>query len=303
MSEFVLATRGSALALWQTRHVAKLLGAPSRERVIETRGDIDGRSILAGKLEKGFFTKELEEALLGETADFAVHSLKDLPTANPPGLVVGAVLEREDPADLLVVRPDAHDPAGDQVLPVKPGAKVGASSLRRMALIKTYGRSLEAAPLRGNVPTRVRKLGNGDYGAIVLAAAGLKRLEIDLSAFKVFRLDPTVWLPAPGQGAVAVQCRARDEKGLEVLARIQHAETRRAVERERLLLQAFEGGCSAPFGCYAQGDALRVGFERDGRWGATQLSLPQDLDFARAKQTIDSLVSLEPFHAPFIQPK
>ncbi len=272
--ELRLATRGSALARWQTHHVATQLGVPTREMVIETRGDVDQSPILAGRLEKGFFTEELERALRANEVDVAVHSLKDLPTAQPQGLCLGAILKRADPRDWLLINRDAVD--ASRAFPVRQGARVGASSLRRMALLRQYAPWATAAPLRGNVPTRVSKLANREYEAIVLAAAGVRRLELDLSSFHVIALTPSVWVPAPGQGAIAVQCREDDTGTLQTLQRIDDAETRRQVETERMLLRAFEGGCSSPFGAYLPHDSttLHAGLERDACWVLSTLSLP-----------------------------
>jgi hydroxymethylbilane synthase len=301
VSELILATRGSALALWQTRHVAALLEVPAVERVIETRGDVDRTPVLAGRLEKGFFTQELEQALLEGRVSAAVHSLKDLPTVQPKGLCLGAVLARADVRDFLIVRREAVEPREPHVLPLKAGARVGASSLRRMALIRAYGAQTKSEPLRGNVPTRISKLGRGDYEAIVLAAAGVTRLEIDLSAFAVFGLNPRVWIPAPGQGAIAVQCREDDAATRAALATIDHAPTRTAVDRERLMLQAFEGGCSAPFGCLAEGEVAHLGMERDGRWGSTRLSLPMAMTLEEGQSILNSLSVLEVHHDAITQ--
>lgn len=293
--ELRLATRGSALARWQTARVQAELGG-GREVIIETRGDVDQAPVLAGRMEKGFFTAELERALHDQSVDVAVHSLKDLPTVQPAGLCVGAVLERADPRDWLIVRRDAVDHR--RAVPVKEGGRVGASSLRRMALLRHHAPALAPTPLRGNVPTRVRKLAEGQYEAIVLAAAGVSRLGIDLSEFEVFALRPTVWVPAPGQGTIAIQCRADDAEVRARLAAIEHAESRRRVDVERALLQAFEAGCSSPFGAYLEGNRLCVGQERDGRFlvANAELSSPLGLDGARA--LLPSLVFKETHESP-----
>jgi len=280
--ELRLATRGSALARWQTAKVAALLNGHCREVVIETRGDIDQAPVLAGRMEKGFFTAELERALHDGSVDVAVHSLKDLPTIQPPGLCIGAVLERADPRDWLLVRRDAVDRAA--AVPVRPGGRVGASSLRRMALLRHHAKELVPTPLRGNVPTRVRKLDEGEYEAIVLAAAGVSRLGLDLTPFEVFALTPTAWVPAPGQGAIAVQCRDDDAEVLARLATIEHAESRRRVDVERVMLRAFEAGCASPFGAFLAGAQLHVGQEREGRFlvARAELAAPLTLEHAQA---------------------
>lgn len=290
MKRFIAGTRGSALALWQTRHVASLLaahGVESDERVITTQGDIDQSARLVGKLEKGFFTQELEAALHAKEIDWAVHSLKDLPTRMPPGLVLGAVLERAPAADLLLVRPEAIDET--QAIPVKPGGRVGSSSLRREALLKHFAPSLSAQPLRGNVPTRVQKLGDGHYDAIVLAEAGVTRLGLDLSKLAVFRLNPARWQCAPGQGAVAVQCRADDTATLNVLAGISHDDTARATGLERDFLRLLEGGCTTPFGCFAEGTSASLGLATDGGWRSLKLHVPHLVDGVWLQARLDEL--------------
>lgn len=255
----IAGTRGSALAMWQTEHVVKLLAQPVTIEKIVTRGDVDRTSKLQGKLEKGFFTEELEAALREKRIDFAVHSLKDLPTKNPAGLVIGAVLERAPANDRLLIKGG---------LPLK--GRVGASSLRRESLMKAWFPEGTAALLRGNVPTRVKKLQAGEYDAIVLAAAGLSRLNLDTSGLTVFDLNPRRWIPAPGQGAIAVQCREDDAATGAALQKLEHAPTARAVKIERELLRIFEGGCTAPFGALVEGTTLYAGAEVDGRWRRVQ---------------------------------
>lgn len=287
--ELRLATRGSALARWQTHHVATSLGVPTREIVIETRGDVDQSPVLAGRLEKGFFTQELERALNDHEVDVAVHSLKDLPTTPPQGLCLGAILERADPRDYLLINRDAVD--STRALPVRSGARVGASSLRRMALIKHHAPWALSVPLRGNVPTRLAKLRAGEYEAIVLAAAGVQRLRLDVSPFHVVALNPTVWVPAPGQGAIAVQCRVNDATTLSALRVIDHAPSRLRVETERTMLKAFEGGCSSPFGAFFLGTTLHVGLERGDRWVLASLDVEatRPLTLERATTVLEHL--------------
>ena len=271
-------TRGSALARWQTQTVLERLAEDDPDlrtetQVVTTRGDVDLSDHLAGRLDKGFFTAELEAGLRDGSLDLAVHSLKDLPTTSPEGLHIGAVLPRGPAADWLIVRPDAvvHEATGR--LPLIAGARVGSSALRREALLRRYAPRAQALPLRGNVPTRVERLREGRYDAIVIAAAGVSRLALDLGGLAVFELDATRWIPAPGQGAIAVQCRADDAALTAQLARIGDADTARAVGLERALLRASEGGCASAFGAYmAATDRLVWGLERDGVW-ARQLAL------------------------------
>ena len=272
MRTLVAGTRGSQLALWQTRHVMaqlqqKLPGAFGlTEHIIETRGDRDQRERLQGQLEKGFFTEELEAALREKSIDFAVHSLKDLPTKNAEGLVLGAVLPRENPCDWLLVRREFVQARGPGLLPLKAGARIGTSSLRRQSMLGRYAPGCAALPLRGNVPTRVEKLRDGKYEAIVLAAAGVRRLGIDLSAFAVFELPARGWPSAPGQGAVAVQCRADDAELRAWLLRLHDEATATAVTRERQWLTEIEGGCTTPFGCYIVGPHAHLGVDVGGQW-------------------------------------
>jgi hydroxymethylbilane synthase len=297
--ELKLATRGSALARWQTSLTNTLLGGRCEEVVIETRGDVDQAPVLAGRMEKGFFTAELERALHEKSVDVAVHSLKDLPTQQPKGLCLGAVLERADPRDWLVVRRDAVDRSA--AVPVKSGGRVGASSLRRMALLRHHAPALAPTPLRGNVPTRVRKLAEGAYEAIVLAGAGVSRLGIDLSAFEVFALSPTAWVPAPAQGTIALQCREDDAPTRARLSAIEHVETRRRVDAERLLLQAFEAGCSSPFGAYLDGSRLVIGQEREGRFLVARTELSSPLTSTTALALLPTL-HFEATHEALLQP-
>lgn len=290
MKRFTAGTRGSALALWQTRHVSSLVSGDEVEvveRIITTQGDIDQSARLVGKLEKGFFTQELEAALHAGEIDWAVHSLKDLPTRMPPGLTLGAVLERAPAADLLLVRVEAVD--ATQAIPVKSGGRVGSSSLRRESLLKHFAPSLSAVPLRGNVPTRVNKIAEGQYDAIVLAEAGVTRLALDLSAFAVFRLNPTRWQCAPGQGAVAVQCRADDARTLDLLSNINHVPTARATGLERDFLRILEGGCTTPFGCFVNEGAASLGLATDAGWRKLTTTISPVVDGAWLQARLDEL--------------
>lgn len=265
----VIGTRGSELALWQAHEVQRRLGGETELRIIKTSGDMFLGAPLQGGLEQGFFTKDIEAQLLAGEIDLAVHSLKDLPTALAPGLAIGAYLKRAPVSDLLLVHPDYHDPAG--LLPLRPGAEVGATSLRRQALLRLYAPQVEARMLRGNVPGRIAKCLAGEYGAIVLARAGVGRLGLDTAALHVYELDAVRWLPAPGQGAIAVQCREGDARVLELLAPLNDADTEQAVCLERRLLGNFEGGCHTAFGAWARRAAaawqVHLGMELGGVWG------------------------------------
>ena len=252
-----LGTRGSDLALWQARHVASLLqdrlGIASEIEIVKTRGDRI-QDVAFSKMEgKGFFTKELQEALLENRVDLVVHSLKDLPTEEPTGLEVIAIPERGSPADLLLARPGilnvtAADPLG---LPAR--AILGTSSLRRAAQALALTPGIEVRALRGNVPTRVRKLRDGSYDAILLAAAGIRRLDLDLGELESVELRPEVFLPAPGQGALAIESRADDEL-VSPLRELHDRAVARCVGAERTLLELLGGGCHLPLGCLATED-------------------------------------------------
>jgi hydroxymethylbilane synthase len=279
MRRFTVGTRGSALALWQTRHVTSLVQRQEAhvvERIITTQGDTNLSDKLVGKLEKGFFTQELESALKGREIDWAVHSLKDLPTRMPPGLVLGAVLQRAPAGDLLLLRPEAVD--DEALLPVRKGSKIGSCSLRREAMIKHFAPGASAVPLRGNVPTRVQKLRDGLYDGILLAEAGVTRLALPLDGLVVYRLNPARWQCAPGQGAVAVQCRADDSEVHALLAPLHHVETARAVNLERDFLRQLEGGCTTPFGCFVDGGRASLGLAVETGWARRTIDIPTTTD-------------------------
>jgi hydroxymethylbilane synthase len=242
----VIASRGSQLALWQARWVAAQLtaaGHPCRIEIINTTGDNITDVPLAKVGSKGLFTKEIEEALLDGRADLAVHSLKDLPTELPEGLVLAAVPEREDPRDAVVGRKLAELPLG---------ARVGTSSLRRAAQLRQLRPDLQVESVRGNLDTRLRKLDEGQYDAILLAAAGLKRLGWGDRIAEI--LAPEQMCPAVGQGALAIEARA----GFEKVALLDHAGTHTAVLAERAVLAALGGGCQVPIGAYATVSEGRV---------------------------------------------
>jgi hydroxymethylbilane synthase/glutamyl-tRNA reductase len=245
-----LGTRGSDLALWQARHVAERL-APEADVelvVLQTRGDRIDDVPLTGVEGKAFFTAEIEQALLEGRVDLAVHSHKDLPTESPPGLSVVAVPLRGPFAERLLVRAGAHV-EGAPFLPLAHGARVGTSSPRRMEQLSVLRPDLAILPLRGNVPTRVRKLREGSYDAVLLAAAGLDRLALDVSDLHVATLPPGLLVPAPAQGALALQVRADDQLLAALLRRRLHdAATAEAITAERALLARAGGGCNLPLG-------------------------------------------------------
>ena len=248
-----IGTRGSALARWQAEYVAAKLkanpGVPDPELIlIKTEGDRIQDVPLSQVQGKAFFTKEIEEALLQNQVDMAVHSLKDLATEMPLGLTLGAVMEREDPRDALLFS-QPHEPVHTPE-DMPRGAKVGTSSLRRRALLARWRPDLQLAELRGNVPTRIRKLDEGDYDAIILAAAGVKRLGL---AHRISACLPVeTFLPAVSQGAIGVQIRADDADVAEWVEGLEHPETRAATTAERALLRTMEGGCQIPVGAFAE---------------------------------------------------
>jgi hydroxymethylbilane synthase len=249
----VIGTRGSALARWQTEWVQKQLKAAWPElqcdlRLFQTAGDKNLAVPLPEIGGKGLFTEELENALRSGEIDLAVHSLKDLPIDPKPGLLLGAIGEREDPHDVLISR-QYHTFSR-----LPHGARVGTSSLRRAAQVLALRPDLKILALRGNVETRIRKAMQGQYEAIVLAAAGVIRLGMNSHIAEYLSFD--VMLPAPGQGAVAVQCRADDQRALDLLRQIDDAPTRSAVTAERAFLSGLGGGCSTPVAAYAQDNHL-----------------------------------------------
>ncbi|HSV97146.1 MAG TPA: hydroxymethylbilane synthase [Spirochaetota bacterium] len=254
-----IGTRGSELALWQANHVAELVGKErSRIIVIKTKGDRI-QNISFDKMEgKGFFTREIEDALLSGGVDAAVHSMKDLPTEHTPGLAIAAVIRREDPSDVLLVRAERY--LEGNVLPLSNGAVVGTSSLRRAAQLRNILPSLEIRPLRGNVTTRIRRLREGRFDAIVLARAGLARLEIDTFGLVEFTLPYSYFLPAPAQGALAVQVREDDHDLYRVMRGLNDHATEDSVTAERRFLEHFGGGCHVPLGAlaYRSGDVLHL---------------------------------------------
>lgn len=261
MDEVRIATRGSALALWQARWVATQLqshGCASQLVIIETQGDRE-RVAFAQMKGQGFFTKAVQDAVLEKRADLAVHSFKDLPSAPTPGLTIGAIPEREDPREVLLVGPQALDTKA-QYLPIKSGTTVGSSAVRRQAQLHHLRPDLELAELRGNVPTRVQKLRQGQYGAVVLAWAGLKRLGLDLSDLYAQILQPELLVPAPAQGALALECRSDDGGLLKLLHHLNHQPTQQTVLTERGLMARLAGGCQLALGARAwlEGDVIKL---------------------------------------------
>ena len=254
----VIGSRGSKLALWQAeqaRERLKLLspGIDIQIEIIKTTGDVKSEplSVIGGK---GVFTKELEDALLDGRIDMAVHSLKDLPTILPEGLSISAICEREDPRDALVLRAGLEG----SLATLAEAAVVGTSSQRRLAQLKALRRDVVVKDLRGNVDTRIRKLDEGQYDAVILASAGLLRLGLEdrISA----RIPIAEMLPAVGQGAIAIETRSDDEFTVPTTSKLDHHETRVACLAERAFLRGLGGGCQLPIAAHAtiQGDALTL---------------------------------------------
>lgn len=251
-----IGTRGSDLALWQAHYLKDALekvGATAELILIKTQGDRI-QHLGFDKMEgKGFFTKEIEERLLGGEIDVAVHSMKDLPTEPTPGLAITAVSYREVPTDTLVKLPEAHDSA--QIFGLKQGALVGTSSARRKAQLLHYRPDVAVQDIRGNVPTRLRKLQEGPFDAILLATAGLKRLEIDLSGLEVFEMNPREFIPAPAQGVLAFQTLREDWPTRRLLKHIHQPDVSARTNVERKILKLAGGGCHMPLGAYCEVDA------------------------------------------------
>jgi hydroxymethylbilane synthase len=255
----VIGSRGSRLALWQAESIRDQLlnlnpGVEVEISIIKTTGDVkpDPLSVIGGK---GVFTKELEEALLDKRIDLAVHSLKDLPTIVPERLTISAICKREDPRDALVMRAGAE---AESLRDLAPGSVVGTSSQRRLAQLKALRDDLVVKDLRGNVDTRVRKLDEGLYDALILASAGLIRLGLRdrISA----AVSAAEMLPAVGQGAIAIETRADDDVAISATAKLNHRETELCCRAERAFLRGLGGGCQFPIAGHAvvEGDLLKL---------------------------------------------
>ncbi|HEY3375082.1 MAG TPA: hydroxymethylbilane synthase [Candidatus Aquicultor sp.] len=242
--KFILGTRGSKLALWQSNHVAAILkekaGVEIELNIIKTQGDKILDVALAKIGDKGLFVKEIETALLTGEADFAVHSSKDVPTEIPAGLTLGAFLKRVDPRDVLISR------IGKGLLELPAGSVIGTSSLRRIAQVLNVRPDLQVKDVRGNLDTRLNKMAEGQFDAIILAAAGLDRMGWNENITE--RISSDIMLSAVGQGAIAVETRENDPDVAELMQYLEDAETRFSVTGERALLRELEGGCQIPIG-------------------------------------------------------
>lgn len=255
--QIILGSRGSILALAQTNWVKEQLEKYHPElsfsiQIIETQGDKDLHSHFGNSQSslKSFFTKEIEKSLLEGEIDIAVHSMKDVPSVSPAGLICGAIPIREDVRDVLISR------SGKPLAELPQGAIIGTSSLRRIQNIKKIRPDLEIKALRGNIHTRLRKLEEEQYDAIILAAAGLKRVKLEEKITEY--LDPTVFPPAPAQGALYIQCRKEDIEVQKILQSIHNKNLEKVLVVEREFSKIFDGGCHTPMGCYSnlQGDTL-----------------------------------------------
>jgi hydroxymethylbilane synthase len=292
-----IGSRGSQLALWQANHISGLLRAQGQEveiEIIHTTGDKITDVALAKVGTKGMFTKEIEEALAGRQVDLAVHSLKDLPTELPAGFEIAAITERQDPRDAFCSL------KYNSIEALPQGARVGTSSLRRQAQLKAIRPDLDIHPLRGNVDTRLRKLEQGEYDAIVLASAGLKRLgKMEL----VQEIIPAeIMCPAAGQGALGIEIREGDVKTRELLTFLNDSNARAATTCERALLNSLGGGCQVPIGAFAERRDGKLHLEaivadpdgskvlRDTRDGDDPVKLGNDAGAALLKRGGDAIL-------------
>ena len=279
-----IGTRGSDLALWQANFVRKeleRLGHQVHIKMITTQGD-KIQDLGFDKMEgKGFFTKEIEAALLKRDIDLAVHSHKDLETKQPEGLEVAAVSARENPCELLLIRESAYQE--NALWGLRKDAVVGTSSARRKSQLLALRQDVQIKELRGNVPTRVEKLRSGQYDAILLAKAGILRLELDLSDLVSIDLTPDEFVPAPAQGVLALQIRSVDTELQKVLKQINDFKVQKLVHLERSVLNLMDGGCQLPLGVYCDNKYVHVAFSDDAMHPSRYFRFPykDDPEFPR----------------------
>jgi len=293
-SEILIGSRGSDLALWQANFVKdklESLGHKVSIVIIKTQGD-KIQHLSFDKMEgKGFFTKELENALLTKKIDLAVHSCKDLETNHPDGLTIAANSSRANPADLLLINPDFYDQ--DQLWNLAMNARVGTSSARRKVQLKERRPDIELIDIRGNVPTRVGKLRDGKFDAIVLAKAGIDRLVFDYSDLKSFEFNPEEFIPAPAQGVLALQTRSDDQKLIEILKGIHNREVESCISIERKVLNLFDGGCQLPLGAYCTSKDghfnLKVAMAKTVNHSVTRTEFIDDTGENLAERAVDEL--------------
>ena len=280
----IIGTRGSDLALWQANFVRKeleRLGHQVHIKMITTQGD-KIQDLGFDKMEgKGFFTKEIEAALLKRDIDLAVHSHKDLETKQPEGLEVAAVSARENPCELLLIRESAYQE--NALWGLRKDAVVGTSSARRKSQLLALRQDVQIKELRGNVPTRVEKLRSGQYDAILLAKAGILRLELDLSDLVSIDLTPDEFVPAPAQGVLALQIRSVDTELQKVLKQINDFKVQKLVHLERSVLNLMDGGCQLPLGVYCDNKYVHVAFSDDAMHPSRYFRFPykDDPEFPR----------------------
>lgn len=288
-----IGTRGSDLALWQANHVKRQLeqlGCAVEITIIQTQGDRI-QDLSFDKLEgKGFFTKEIEAALLNESVDLAVHSHKDLETNQPEGLKIIAVSDREDPSELLLIHPRAF--VANQKWGLRENAVIGTSSARRKSQILALRPDLTIKDLRGNVPTRIQKLRDGNYDAILLAKAGVNRLNLDLSDLNVLVLNPLEFVPAPAQGVLGLQIRANDTRTAQYVSQLNDAETAMKINLERAVLQKMEGGCQLPLGVYNDGENVHIAYAKNANEASQYFHLHFSSEDNLADQIVAQLKSL-----------
>lgn len=294
-----IGTRSSQLALWQANFVKERLAEEGHEAeliTISTQGDKDRNSPFSSMSGSAFFTKAIEEALLAEEVDIAVHSHKDLETTPTPGTLIAAIPQRAHPSDLLLVHPDAYSP--HPLLPVRKGASLGSSSPRRQEQVRLFRPDIGVEELRGNVPTRIQKVRDRKFDAILLAKAGVDRLEVDVSDLETVPLPPERFIPAPAQGALAVQIREGDENTRRIVEKLHHPSDAIGCRIEREILRLFRGGCQLPFGAYCK--------ELEGRLEVRSTVLTEDgnvpkrvrMDFDVEEEGIPEKV-----HATLISPE
>ena len=249
-----IGARGSALAQWQANWVAGRLnsaGIETGQVIIHTHGDQVLDRPLRDLGVQGVFTKEIENALMDNRIDIAVHSYKDMPLVQPDGLAIIAVSPREDPSDMLVINRSAYDVTAPY-FPLREGSIVGTSAVRRATQLQAYRPDLQSRDLRGNVQTRLRRLQDGEYSAIFLATAGVNRLDLKLDDFETAKLNSSFFVPSPAQGILAIEMRIDDPRAAIVRTLVNDETASQAVAFEREILRFFGGGCSQPLGVYAR---------------------------------------------------
>jgi hydroxymethylbilane synthase len=297
--KIIIGSRGSDLALWQANHVLRKvqkLGLTAEIKIIVTKGDAI-QNLSFDKLEgKGFFTKEIEDALINKEIDLAVHSHKDLPTTSPEGLIIAAVSEREDPAELILIRKESAD--NSLKFGFKKNAVVGTSSARRKSQLLAFRGDIKIEDLRGNVPTRIQKLRDKKYDAIMLANAGVERLRIDLSEFKVLRLDPKEFIPAPAQGVLGLQIREDDHELFQYIHKLSSEKVESTIGIERKILNLFDGGCQLPLGAYCikEDNKFKVWASKSDSWDAMPKRIYRESFTADgfAQKIVDQLNAIKP---------